>query len=344
MFDQTNKSTTRITLLLLAVAGLLGLQVILAYARPVVLPLLIAWLLSYIFGPVVDRCTKLHIPNGLSILFVLLLLVGICFLGGEIVHERINAFIAAYPKYQNRLEAILQHLKVNLAISPDLLANIDWSGKLRDLLLSVSKNFVGFFTELILVLIFLVFMLMGKPYFNNKIQRAFSPKNSQRFLLITQSISRQIGRYLTVKLLLSIVVGGLVWLILTLLDVEFAMTWAVLALVMNFIPTLGAIIASIPPILLAFIEFYPNYWPSVLCFVSLWVLHIIIGNFVEPKVMGEHLNLSPVVMLLSLIFWGCLWGFVGALLAVPITAALMIICEHVEPLRPISIMMGSGKE
>jgi predicted PurR-regulated permease PerM len=125
--------------------------------------------------------------------------------------------------------------------------------------------------------------------------------------------------------------------------VDFAVTWGALAFFLNFIPTVGSIAASLPPILLALVQFYPSIWPGVFTLLSILTIQLGMGNGIAPKVLGDQLNLSPVVILLSLLFWGWLWGVVGALLSVPITAALKIVCENIESLQPISVMMGSGK-
>jgi predicted PurR-regulated permease PerM len=143
--------------------------------------------------------------------------------------------------------------------------------------------------------------------------------------------------------LISSVTGVLVWFALELIGVDFAITWGAMAFFLNFIPTVGSIAASIPPILLALIQFYPSIWPGVVTLISLLTIQLSIGNGIAPKVLGDQLNLSPVVILLSLLFWGWLWGIVGALLSVPITAAIKIVCENIESLQSISVMMGSGK-
>ena len=160
---------------------------------------------------------------------------------------------------------------------------------------------------------------------------------------MTASISKQIGQYLVVKVAISGTTGVLVWLTLTLLKVEFALTWGALAFFLNFIPSIGSIIASIPPILLAIVQYYPSPWTPIFTAIVLLTIQMAMGNVVEPKIMGDNLNLSPVVILLALIFFGWMWGMVGALLSVPIAAAIKIVCENIDALKPISILMGSGK-
>jgi predicted PurR-regulated permease PerM len=127
-----------------------------------------------------------------------------------------------------------------------------------------------------------------------------------------------------------------------LIGVDFAVTWGALAFFLNFIPTVGSMIASIPPILVALVQF-DTFWPAVVTALALLTIQMVIGNGITPKVMGDQLNLSPVVVLISLVFWGWLWGIVGALLSTPIASAIKIVCENIDALKPISILMGSGK-
>ncbi|MDX1667769.1 MAG: AI-2E family transporter, partial [Saprospiraceae bacterium] len=116
-----------------------------------------------------------------------------------------------------------------------------------------------------------------------------------------------------------------------------------MAFFLNFIPTIGSIIASLPPILLAFVQYPDDPWKGFATLGLIAAIQMSVGNVITPKVMGDRLNLSPVVVLISLIFWGWLWGPVGAILSIPIASALKIVCENIESLKPIGILMGSGR-
>jgi predicted PurR-regulated permease PerM len=333
----------RIIVLLLGILTLIAVGFVLKVAQAVILPLIVAWLLSYILGPVVALLTRRRVPAGVAVLIVLILLAGVCYLGVVFANARLNAFQAAFPGYRPRLTQLHQSLVAAMDIPALGVGKMDWGHMLASFLMTLPAKLVTFVSKLVLVLIFLVFMLLGKPFFKYKIKKAFEPAVSDSISRVLGVISRQIGRYLTVQLLVSLLTGVLVWLALALLGVDFAVTWGALAFFLNFIPTVGSIAASIPPILLALVQFYPNYWMGVACAASLLAIHNGIGNLLTPKIMGDKLNLSPVVILLSLVFWGWLWGVVGALLSVPIAAIIKIVCENVEPLKPISILMGSGR-
>jgi predicted PurR-regulated permease PerM len=229
----------------------------------------------------------------------------------------------------------------NLEFDP--FTGINWGQNIGRFLVSFSQSIFGFVSQLVLVVIFLFFILLGKPFFRYKILKSFSAQNADQISNIALSITAQIRRYLGFQFIISFVTGVLVWLVLTIIGLDFAVTWGALAFFLNFIPTVGSIVASIPPILLALVQFYPSYWPGIITMFALLTIQLSMGNGIAPKVLGDQLNLSPVVILISLLFFGWLWGVVGALISVPIAAAIKIVCENIEPLNPVSVMMGSGK-
>jgi predicted PurR-regulated permease PerM len=284
------------------------------------------------------------VPTGPSVGVVMILLLGIFYLTGLFVYSRVLAFTNEYPKYAAQFNQIAASFTTNVTL-PEWASfqTIDWQARIGEWLVSLPGSFVNFFSNLVLVLIFLVFMLLGKPYFQSKVERAFPDSQGETVNRVTASIARQISRYLSIKVLISAITGVLVWLVLQLMGVDFPITWGMLAFLLNFIPTVGSIVATIPPVLLALVQFYPNLWMAGAVLLAITAIQQVMGNFIEPKIMGENLNLSPVVILISLVFWGWLWGITGALLSVPIAAAIKIVCENIETLKPVSVLMGSGK-
>jgi len=279
------------------IVGLLGVLVVFAVAAAfkaaatVVIPLMIAWLLSYICGPVVNYLVHKKVPLGVAVGAVLVLVLFVCYLGGIFLSGRVRAVLAESPRYLTQLNMIYQDATANLNVPDDFLAEVNWMEKVGPKLAAMSGSLAvfmaGFAGNLLLVLIFLVFMLLGKPYFRYKVEKAFPPDQATQFSEMTTSISRQIGQYLVVKVAISGTTGVLVWLTLTLLKVEFALTWGALAFFLNFIPSIGSILASIPPILLAIVQFYPSVWMPVFTAVILLFIQMVMGNVIEPKIMGE---------------------------------------------------------
>lgn len=336
-------NNNRIAIPLLGVLALVAAGFVLHTAKQVVLPLVIAWLLSYILAPAVNFLVRHRIPTGVAVLLVLVLLFGLIYLFGLFVHTRVMGFIARYDEYAARLTQISGDLTLRFNLQENILKEFDWSRQLGRHLVTVSGSFVTFMGHAGMVLIFLIFMLLGKPYTRNKIEKAFDERQAKRIIDVTESIAGQISRYLSIKLMISAMTGFCVWLFLVVMGIDFPVTWAVFTFLLNFIPTVGSIIATIPPVLIALVQFYPGWWPAIIVLLVLTAIQQTLGSFVEPKLMGDSLNLSPVVILLSLVFWGWLWGITGALLSVPIAAAIKIVCENIEMLKPVSVMMGSGK-
>lgn len=329
--------------------GLLGLLtviacgVVLQAAKAVFLPLVMAWLLSYILGPVVEFLTRRRVPLGLSVAAAVLIVLATGYLGGVFLFGRVVAFAELFPTYHSKLLTITGELAERFDAPARYLYAIDWGEEVRVLLLKAPGSLLDFVVTLFMVIIFLLFMLLARPYFRYKVDRAFSASNAHKFTDLSTTIGTQISQYLGVQFLISAATGVLVWYALTLLGVHFAVTWGAFAFILNFIPTVGSILASIPPILLALVQFYPSWFEAVMTLIALLTIQVTMGNIITPKVMGDRLNLSPVVVLVSLVFWGWLWGVVGALLSIPIAAAVRIVCGNIGPLKPIAILMGSGR-
>ncbi len=335
-------NTTALSLGLLAV---IAVGAVLKVAQAVVIPLLIAWFLSYLLAPVVTFLVRrLRFPAILAVSCVVVLLLLAAWGGGLVVQQRLLGFAKAFPEYQVRLAGILAQYGDQLSIPASVLKETDWNAQLGPLVLKTSRFFITFISNTILVLIFLVFMLLAKPYANDKLRAAFSPGRAEAFINISNIISRQIGAYLGALFVISFVTGLCVWGALAWLGVEFAFAWGLLAFVLNFIPTIGSIVASIPPVLTALAQHAPDLWPAAATAGVLFAIQQTLGNFIAPKVYGDRLNLSPVVILLFLVFWGWLWGITGALLAVPIAAAIQITLAHIPALAPLAVLMGSGKK
>lgn len=337
----------------LGVLCILALGFVLHQTQTVILPLLIAWLISQLLGPAVVFFVRRGLPPGLAITIVMSLLVLGMYWLAVFVTASANQFLGTLPafdvKFTQMTNDIIDYISPKLEGS-----NIDIRSTLRDELLKFFGSSVVFIrdmlafttnliTKLLLIVIMVAFMLVGKPFGDAKIRRALSPEMADRVQTIVASISANISQYLFIQFIISLITGVLIWFACETLGVPAAITWGALGFLLNFIPMIGSIIACIPPILLALLQNYPNYWPAVILSIALIAIQQIMGNIVSPKMMGDRLNLSPVIILLSLLFWGWIWGIPGALLSVVIAASMKIVCDNLEPLRPIGIMMEAGR-
>jgi predicted PurR-regulated permease PerM len=339
MLMATPKNNT--VVVLLAILTVVAIGVVLKSAQSVIRPLIIAWLLSYIFGPTVNYLTERKVPLPMIVSLIVIFLMLVCYLGGVFLIGRIASFVDAFPSYNERMLALLSQHTADWSWNP--LEGIAWGDTVTKWLGTMANSVVSFVSNLVLVMIFLVFLLSGRPYLEAKIYKAFSDDTADSISRISSTISGQISRYLAVQSLISLVTGILVYAVLNVLNIDFAITFGAMAFFLNFIPTIGSIIASLPPIMLAFVQYPEEAWRGFVVAGLIAAIQMSIGNVLTPKVMGDRLNLSPVVVLISLIFWGWLWGPIGAILSIPIAAALKIVCENIESLKPIGILMGSGR-
>jgi predicted PurR-regulated permease PerM len=191
--------------------------------------------------------------------------------------------------------------------------------------------------KIALILIITVFILLEISGFSAKIRAAFP--NADRHLLPVTEINDNVRRYLALKTLISLATGVLVAVWLRIMGVDYALLWGLLAFLLNYIPSIGSLIAAIPAVMLAFLQLGPG--DGILTALGYLVINTIIGNFVEPKVMGEGMGLSTLVVFLSLIFWGWVLGPVGMLLSVPLTMIMKIVLQGSDETRWIAVLLGS---
>lgn len=325
-----------------AVLTVIAAGTVLSMAENVFLPLTIAWMLSYLLVPGVRLMTKFRIPVEITTVISLALLLWAVTLAGNFLSQRLEGFINAFPTYYERLLVIAKDVSVKFDISGDIFKGVDWSRELRGYLFSLSGSIVTMTSKTVMVFVFLLFILIGSPYMEYKVRKAF-PSKSTQVLNMLDTMSSQIGRFLFVMTLISAVTGICTWLALSAIGVDFASTWGIVAFALNYIPTVGSIVGAIPPIIVSLVQFYPHTFEPVLTVAAILAIQMTIGNIITPKVMGDNMNLSPVVILVSLMMWGWLWGVAGALLSMPIAAIIKIVCDNVEQLRMLSVLMSSGK-
>jgi predicted PurR-regulated permease PerM len=183
---------------------------------------------------------------------------------------------------------------------------------------------------------------MEAGYFKNKLEAAFNNR-SDRIFRMGQDVISQITRYLTAKFFISLGTGIITATGLFFIGVEFAILWGVIAFILNFIPVLGSIVAGVSTSIFALAQFWPQPVPVILTVALILTINMVIGNFLDPKIIGEHVGISPLMVLISLSIWGYIWGFVGAILAVPMTVIIKIICENIPIMEPVSILIGSKR-
>jgi len=343
---------SRLTVFLLSILVVIALGFVLHQLQVIFKPLLIAVFLSFVFEPMVDIFTKIKIPKFLAFIISLIIVFVVIDLLGMVIYANIAAFVDEFPKYQDKFNGlytrIIGFLRIPHEEVQNYLENIKWTelwqkASLTRILGSTVGSFVNFLANLFLILLFTVYIVLGRTHFLMKLQRAFDEERTLKAYDVFININMGMQKYLVAKTLISLATGVVATIILLIFGIEFAFVWGLLTFVLNFIPNVGSIIATIPPVLVAFFQ-YGSVFPGVWVVLLLLANQMTMGNFVEPRVMGKSLNLSPLVVILSLIFWGFIWGPIGMILAVPISVTIQIICANIDSLRPISVFMGGGIE
>ena len=316
----------------------------------VVLPFTIAFLLAFVMYPIVRWLDKHRIPRFISILLVLTIIIAGIYIFGMILFSSGSNILSIYPKYENRLTEIYiwvaRYLELpydeSLSFWENLWGQLWIRTWVRGFALSFSNIFINFLSNAVLVLLFVVFILLEASYIKEKLEAAFEER-SERINRMGHDLMSQVTRYLTAKFFISLANGIIFAVAFYFIGLEFAILWGVIQFVMNFIPNLGSIVTGIAISLFALIQFWPEPGPVILVVVVVLVVNLILCNIFDPKIIGEHVGISPLMVLISLSIWGYIWGFAGMILAVPMTVVIKIICENIPGMEPVSILMGSRK-
>ena len=331
MTERSDERAWLSTVSLLVLAGV-ALAVALIYTRAVMVPFVLALLFSYLVSPIVDTMqTRLRMPRGVSILVALLIVVGIMTLLVMLISVSARGLADSAPIYRERLARMAQSVfsvldRFNVDLGQDAVLDGLRQLPVFSVVRSTAGGVLGFLTSGFLVLVFTIFLLAGRT------------PNAKR-VGIYREIDTKIRRYIVTKVTTSAITGILVGSLLGILGLDLAFVFGVLAFFLNFIPNVGSIIAVLLPLPLAIVQF--DSWVHIGLIAALpGSVQLIVGNVVEPKLMGEGLSLHPVSILLALVFWGLIWGPVGMLLAAPITAVMAIVLGRFETTRPISNLMA----
>ncbi len=341
MADTTPFSASRA--LLTGAAGIIVIAGLRA-AQSLVIPFLLALFLAIICSPLVAWLRRWRVPTALAVLIVVLALLAVLAGVGALVGNSVNDFVDAIPGYQSRLESLvtswsqwserfdldLPSLEVMDYVNPGALMSTLGRG-LKGLAATLSNTF--------LIILTMVFMLLEATGFPIKFRIAFGEREESPVYL-SQVVS-QVQRYLAIKTAISLVTGSAIALWTAIVGLDFALVWGLLAFLLNYVPNIGSIIAAVPAVLLALVQL--GVGPALLVGAGYLVLNTILGNIVEPHLMGRTLGLSTLVVFMSLVFWGWVWGPVGMLLSVPLTMIIKIVLESSEDLRWVAVMLDSGR-
>lgn len=333
-YDTDIKIQTGCLLILTTIA----VSTALYWLKPVIVPLVWAVFLSAIIGPIVDfQHRRLRIPHPVALTLTLsAVFVGILLLGGVIAGSlrefaaNLGQFEAAIKGVLRQLESagILERFDITLPKKLDLVSLIP-SETLTTVFSGLTNVVLAVLSRGLLVMLFVIFLMLGRSV-NQE------PHGS------IDDIHSSVKRYISTKVLVSATTGALVFASLSLLGVPYAVTFGAFAFILNFIPNVGSMVSTLLP--LPVIYFLPDATITTFLLVLAipGMIQLIMGNVVEPKLMGKSLDLHPVTVLLALVFWGMIWGFEGMILGVPVTSAIRLALEKMEMTRPVARLMAGN--
>ncbi len=348
----TTVRDSKIIVLLLAILTFLAVGFVLHLLQSILIPLVVALFLFQIFSPLMAALRARRVPASLAILLVLITVSAVLFLSSWILYSSLSSFAEALPRYQQRLTGFLdQASRGVIEALPRLREPIErfrWEESLElsavtPMVAAGLGSFLVFFSDLVLILLILVFFLLGSESFPVKLGRALDPRHAERIENVMRNIEEQVRRYLMTKTLINLGNGVLVTILFAAFGVDFPILWGFVTFLAHYIPQIGGVLSVGLPAVFLLLQFDAVGWALFIAGLNLAV-QFVVGNVVEPEVMGERLDLSPMLVLLSLLFWGWLWGAWGMVLAVPIASTIRIICENVRPLRPFAVLMSDSAE
>lgn len=315
----------------LMVLATVALAMALVYTRNVMIPFVLAIFITTVVAPVIDfQVVRWQVPKPIAIVFALLLVLSMLALMGMVLIVAVQTIVSAADEYSEQVvrlnRRLFAEMKAHSIHVDQSLISDELKGRLPGLITAAAGTVSTVLSNGLLIVFFVVFLMVSRN------------PHTRRTGIYAQMESA-IRRYITTVTAISAAVGLSVGVILWALGMRMAWLFGVLAFLLNFIPNIGPIIASLLPLPIALTQF-DDPWRIVAIVALPGAIHLTIGNFVEPKLMGRGLELHPVTVLLALAFWGLLWGVMGMVLAVPIVATLRIVLSRFTTTRPLGLMLA----
>ena len=314
-------------------------------AASLLVPFLLALFVALISAPPLLWIQDKGVPRGISLLIVVVGMVGFGFFLSALISNSVNEFTEELPTYQENMQKQVALLgetlhKLGISIPKDFIRDTIDSRVVVQLTSNVLLAFSSIIANVFFIMLMAVFILMEASSFPTKIQRIM--KTPEKSMGSFKELLNDIKRYIFLKTVVSLGTGIFVATWLAIFGVDQYVLWGVLAFLLNYVPNIGSIIAAIPAVLLALVQggFELALWAPL----GYVIVNVVVGSVIEPRLMGQGLGLSTLVVLLSLVFWGFILGPVGMLLSIPLTMMIKIGLEGNEQTQWVSILLGPAEE
>ncbi|MCB0727554.1 MAG: AI-2E family transporter [Ignavibacteriae bacterium] len=320
--------------------------------QSILLPLFIALIISLVFMPLYRFLNSKKIPSALSIVIIILIIILVSNVASIFIFTSMNSFSSEFPKYEQKVIYIFDNITKTLNISESEIQTFSNNfniksmladGKLTATITNIFSGVTSLMGNYILILFYIIFILSEANSIKLRISRAFSEEKKITVTKTLNDIFKGVKDYISGKTLLSLSQAIVIGLILWICGVDFYFIWAFLFFITDFIPNVGSLIASVMVAIVMYLQF-DNFMTPTIILVVLIVIQNLKGNIIEPKIFGAKLDLSPLLLLFSLIFWGYVWGIMGMILSVPIMSMIKITFMNIPATKPIAILMSNNAD
>jgi AI-2 transport protein TqsA len=336
------KRTSAIIIMAAIVVVIYGMQMM----SVLLVPFLLAAFLALITVRPMLWMQEHRVPSVLAALIIVTMLMLLLAIVGMILGTSIADFNAALPKYQARLDVIIDGAfrfmvkNLNVDESIESVGDMIDPGWAMGMAAGIFNSLRDVLTNTFLIIFTMIFILLEASTAKTKFAAAFGA--SETSLEGPRIFLQNLGRYLGIKTLISIATGLCAGTLTWALQLDFPLLWAMLAFLLNYVPTIGSMIAAVPAVLLALVQIGPGAaGATAMGFIG---INVVFGNFLEPRLMGYGVGISPLVVFVGLVVWGFIFGPVGMLLSVPLTMTLKMALESDERTRWVAILLGSGRD
>jgi len=350
-----HKDTLKWTNTLLTIIALPILVIVLKTLRSIFIPLIFAIFLTFVFAPLTRWLSKHKVPMWIT-LSLLLLIIVICFallLG--LLYSAGNSIITGLPRYQDKFVGLVNsgvdfirqqvenlNLDVNSLPHPNFAQLLSTgAGMLTKTISGTMGSVINAIMTLVITLIFMMFIVSGASRMEQRLKKAMGTTRNAQTMDTMNSIQEQLQSYLVTKSLISLGTALAGSLLMWIFGVDFILVCALVRFVMNYIPNIGSVISSVLPMLICLLQYGLGFRTVAFAVLTI-AMEMLSGNVIEPKIQGERMDLSPITVLVALIFWGWVWGAMGMIFAVPMTAAINIMLKQLKPNNIVSAIISGS--
>jgi AI-2 transport protein TqsA len=320
--------------------------VILIYGQSLLIPFLFALLLWFLVRKIKSQLDKVgfiknKFPSWSKSLITSILLFFILWFISTTLSSSIRSLMLSYKIYESNILLITDKINESLGINlMDILKTHAGDINFGALLGSLINSLTYIISNAFMILLYAIFIFLEETHFSYKLQAIISSEDRRVMVNeILGKIEKSIADYIGLKTLINLIGGILSYIVLLIIGVDAPVFWASLIFLFNFIPTIGSLAGTAFPAIFSLIQF-GTFTPCLLVLIFIGLIQLLVGNFLEPKLMGNSLNISILITILALAFWGTIWGITGMILSVPITVIMVIIFSQFENTKPIAIMLS----